>query len=182
MAETKPDQLRTERHRETIAEFEARFGDLSARFEKSENPELAEEQLPTAEHPQDIAVREQDNQPQQEPHHTWPDLSSQNEFQHAANDSQSPEQKPLEGQGEGSQMVKDDAPRYEVKPPENTEDQDRSTHQERMRGDDMKAKDKDALKAQIYEQIDKKLELRKLQNEAQQDHGQDKNQGQDYSR
>lgn len=157
---------------ETLSQFGERFGQLSDRYEQAADPELEQRELPTAERAEDNQARE-DAESAQESNDIWPGQESSSDFNEASQGASRPE----EGQGRDSQQVGEDAPEHNLRPPPGSEDQDRSTHADRMARDDIQARQ--PMKPSYYDRLTERY--RDAQNE-QGLYGQDqsRDQGQDY--
>ena len=179
MADRNGKNRPTDRERETLDQFADRFGQLADRYDQAVHPALERTDTPTAEHPDAIAAREADQvkSQQEEPHHTWPDERVKPDFERAVTN----EGKPSEYAGKGSKMVQQDQPEHNVKPPENSEDQDRATHRQRMAHDDARAKR--PMTDQYYNRLAERLREAELDKAASgQDQSRDRDQGYDHSR
>lgn len=118
--------------RETLKEFETRFGSLSDRMEGAVHPEVQQDGMPRAELQSRVDEREAANDPGERPGGEFLEgKTSQPEFENAVANYQD------EGdQGRGSQMVKDEGAENNLPPPEDSQEVDRDTHEARMAQDD----------------------------------------------
>ena len=133
--------------RESLDDFHARFGRLSDRAEQAIHPSLDRRDMPTAERPDRIETRET---APPEAHHTWPDKTSQPDFERASNDNTRQEAK-----GVGSKQVSEDAPTPKPKPPEDSRSVDRTAHRAGMKQDDTRARFR--MKDSYFDRLDARL-------------------------
>lgn len=173
-----------DKERETLETFEQRFGQLNDRFDQKAYPGLEQTDMPSAELPARIEEREAQESldAQETPHDIWPDEKAQPAFQDAAQGVQLNEAS--QNQGAGSQQVKDDGQRHNLKPPEDSQGVDRAAHQERMSQDDQFARVQ--IDPSYYEELEQEADDAAVDREIQayrdqgQDPGQDRDYGQEY--
>jgi hypothetical protein len=168
-----------DRERETLDQFADRFGQLSDRYDQAVHTALERTEMPTAEHPDAIKERraEEAEQGREEPHHTWPDERVKPDFEKAVANARDPS----EYVGRGSMMVRDDQPEHNLKPPENSEDQDRAAHRQRMARDD--ALSRVQMTDKYYEKMAQRLEEYDRRQAYEEQHpSQDRSQDYDQSR
>jgi hypothetical protein len=141
--------------RESLEDFEARFGKLEDRFDQSVIPELEQTNLPLAQtderRAEETEAQSNDNAPEpyQEPY--LPNVSSHSAFEQAANDSDQRQRPEV-----NSKMVGDEAPEHNLPPPENTDDVDRQQHAYDMAGDDSRSKN--AMNDEYFKDLEQSLE------------------------
>lgn len=141
--------------RESLEDFEARFGKMSERFDQSVIPELEQINLPLSQtderRAEESETQSNDNvpAPYQEPY--LPDKSSQPEFKQASEDIDQPTRPEV-----NSKMVGEDAPEHNLPPPEDSEVVDRSKHEYEMQGDDMRSKS--AMNDDYFRDLEQGLE------------------------
>lgn len=127
-----------DRKRGDLEQFQGTFGNLADRFEPRADTRFIEQDLPRAELSQDAAAREQDNAQQDQPERDFlPDEESKDDFNRAAQNLDVPEQH----EGQSSKQVGEDQPEPKPAPPQDSTEQDRATHAEKMTSDDSAAKD-----------------------------------------
>lgn len=140
MADTSKSQEQEGFKPGTLEEFKERFGDLDDRFEHAVHPYLEREEMPTAEHPDQIEEREEaEALAAQEPEREFlPDHTVSPDFESAV-DNVSYDR--VQGEQRGSSMVEGNAPEHNMRPPpEMAEDQDRLSHYQQMNDDDYQAR------------------------------------------
>lgn len=160
----------SDKKRESLDEFEERFGELADRFELSTDERLERRDLPLAQTPERAAEEQAANEPTvyQEPYR--PDLSSQSSFDQAANNTPDQSQVSVD-----SQMVGEDAPENNLPPPEDSQNIDREAHYDRM------AQDDDRSKSDIADDYIKRFEQH-MENETLPSYDQEQDQGYEQSR
>ncbi|WP_421787173.1 hypothetical protein [Hyphobacterium sp.] len=123
--------------REGLEEFNERFGALSERMKDAVEPENKRENMPLAETQERKSDRSAGERAYERPGPEFlPGRSSKPDFENAVNAKANEKR----GQADGSQMIKDDAPRNNLSPPENSRSVDREAHQQRMATDDKKSR------------------------------------------
>lgn len=136
MAKAAGDPADGETKRETLEQFEDRFGQLSDRMEQAVHPYVERDPLPYAETQTRRDERAEASQEPSQDDQFLPGHTSKPEFQAAAEDQPKPE----EAQGRGSIMVEEDAPEHNHPPPQDSDEQNRDTHRERMAQDDAQSR------------------------------------------
>ncbi len=159
--------------RETLEEFSERFGSLSDRAAKAANPNINMEEKPRAEIQGRTEAKEQDNNPQghEDPYEFLPEESVQGTFEDAAQNKASDDKQ----QGRGSKMVEKDQPENNMPPPENSEAQDRQTHNAEMREDDYQSRS--PFSDEYLDKMNRKLDEKYEDYDQDQDRGYDHQQG-----
>lgn len=140
----------------TLDEFKDRFGDLEDRFEQAVHTNLDRVELPSAEHPDQLAQREaaEAKENEKEPRHFLPVHEVKPEFTAAADNEAAKE---IHSEQSGSQMVESDAPEHNMRPPPDiSSEQDRETHYEQMNDDDYQSRI--AMSDEYYADLEERLE------------------------
>ncbi|MEP1143985.1 MAG: hypothetical protein ABJH52_09710 [Henriciella sp.] len=165
---------------ETLDEFKTRFGELEDRFEQAVHTNLDRVELPSAEHPDQIAEREaaEAKSQEKEPGEFLPDHEVKPEFDAAANNEFA---KDMQAEQRGSEMVGSDSPEHNMRPPpEISSEQDRETHYEQMNDDNYQSRI--SMTDSYYADLEARMEDYALEQEAAgQQAGQDQDDGQGYS-
>lgn len=164
----------------TLDEFKDRFGDLEDRFEQAVHTNLDRVELPSAEHPDQLAQREAAEAKENEnvPRDFLPDHEVKPEFTAAADNEAAKE---IHSEQSGSQMVESDAPEHNMRPPpEISSEQDRETHYEQMNDDNYQSRI--SMTDSYYADLEARMEDYALEQEAAgQQAEQDQDDGQDYT-
>lgn len=128
-----------DRKRGDLDQFHASFGQLADRFEPRADTRMEEQDLPRAELAEDRAAREQvSSGPEARPDWVFlPDHEVKDQFNAEAQNLEAAEPH----QGIASKQVGDDQPELKPAPPQDSADQDRITHAEKMAADDSAAKE-----------------------------------------
>lgn len=164
----------------TLDEFKDRFGDLEDRFEQAVHTDLDRVELPSAEHPDQIAEREaaEAKSQEREPREFLPDHEVKPEFDAAANNEFAGD---VQAEQRGSEMVESDAPEHNMRPPpEISSEQDRDTHYEQMKDDNYQSRI--SMTDNYYADLEARMEDYALEQEAAgQEAGQDQDDGQEFT-
>ena len=164
----------------TLDEFHERFGDLEDRFEQAVHTDLDRVDLPSAEHPDQIAQREaaEAKTQEKEPREFLPDHEVKPDFDLAANNEFAQE---AQLEQRGSAMVESEAPEHNMRPPpEISSEQDRETHYEQMNDDNYQSKI--SMTDNYYADLEARMEDYALERDAMGQHAeQDQDDGQEYS-